>query len=113
MRAFSAEFKIPEAGWPSIVPASQSIINNAPSRPLGNKAPITVHTGMESGNPLKLAISVTKLSNAASIYKASILQSLKVTELQKALDYMHKEVNLTFSDSRKKAVTRHSSRTGV
>lgn len=46
MRAFSAECKIPKAKWPSTVPAIQIITNNSPSRLLGNRAPITVHTGM-------------------------------------------------------------------
>lgn len=79
----------------------------------GNKAPIIVHTGVESGNSLKLDIFVTKHFSAASTDEARILQSLKVIELQKALDGMHKEMNITLSDSRKKASTRHNSRARV
>ena len=57
MHAFMSEFKVTETDWPSTVPAIQSIINNSPSRRLNNKAPITVHTGMHSGNPLNLSLN--------------------------------------------------------
>lgn len=56
MRAFSTKFKIHESDCPSTVPSIQNIINNTLSRRLGNKAPITVHTGMKSGNPQNLAL---------------------------------------------------------
>ncbi len=57
MHAFNSETLTPEADWPDSVPAIQSIINNSPSRRLGGRAPITVHTGMPSGNPLTVALT--------------------------------------------------------
>jgi len=113
MRAFSAEFKIPEAEWPSTIPAIQSIINNTPSRRLGNRSPITVHTGMEPGNPLNLALSAISYVDSTSIDDVRALQALKIEELQNALDDMHKSVNVVLSDSRKKSISRHNARTGV
>lgn len=56
MRAFSSEFKIPEANCPNTVPVIQSIIKNTISRRLGNRAPVTVHTGMGPVNPLNIAL---------------------------------------------------------
>lgn len=61
MHDFNAEARIPETEMPRSVPAIQSIINNSPSRRLGNRAPITVHTGMEAGNPLRFAFTEAKL----------------------------------------------------
>lgn len=56
MNALMFEFQLPEAEWTTSFLAIQSIINNASSRRLNYKAPITVRTGMESGNPLNLAL---------------------------------------------------------
>ena len=113
MRAFSAEFKIPEANWPTTVPAIQSIINNTPARRLGNRAPITVHTGMKSGNPLNLALSSINYNSTASVESARVIQNLKMDEFQKSLDDMHKQVQVTLSANRKSAIERHNARTGI
>ena len=56
-RAICSEFNVEETDWTKSVSAVQSIINNSPSRRLGNRAPITVHTGMDPVNPLHLALS--------------------------------------------------------
>lgn len=113
IRAFSAAFRIPEAEWPSTVPAIQSIINNSPSRRLGNRAPITVHTGMEPGNPLNLALTNLKIIDSASVDKARAMQALELEPLLEALDDMHKNVNAVLSESRKKAVERHNRKTHI
>ncbi len=57
MHAFNSETHTLEADWPNSVPAMQTIINNSFSRRLDGRAPITVHTGMPSGNPLTLALT--------------------------------------------------------
>ncbi len=101
MCAFSAEFKIAEADWSTTVPAIQSIINNTPARRLGGRAPITVHTGMDSGNPLNLALSSICYNPVGSIDQARAIQKLKIDDLQKSLDSMHKEVSATLSEYRK------------
>lgn len=113
MRALSAEFKIPESDWPTTVPAIQCIINNSPTRRLGGRAPIKVHTGMEPGNPLNLALLSINYQNATSNDHARVLQKLKMDEFQKSLDEMHKDVSHTLSKSRKDAIERHNFRTGV
>ena len=71
MHALCAEMKIPETEWPRIVPAIQSIVNNSPARRLKNKAPITVHTGMTSGNPLTVALSTMGIRDVSSIDQAT------------------------------------------
>jgi len=113
MRAFNTEMKKAEVDWPTSVSAIQSIINNSPSRRLGNRAPITVHTGMESGNPLSLALSEVKIRKTRSMDEARILQELNITAAQEALDNIHKEVEGSLSASRKQAVERHNSKTHI
>lgn len=113
MHAFMSEYRIPEADWQTCVPAIQSIINNAPSRRLGNRAPIAVHTGMEPGNPLHIALQSINYVDATSVDEVRQMQTLRIEELQQSLDNMHKEVSRILSDSRKKAVERHNARTHV
>lgn len=113
MRALSVEFKIPESDWPTIVPAIQSIINNTPARRLGNRSPLTVHTGMESGNPLHLAMTAIKFEDATSVDEVQFMQSLKIEELQQSLQVMHQDVSTSLMESRRKSVERHNARTGV
>lgn len=113
MRAFSAEYMVPETEWPTTVPAIQSIINNSPSRRLGDRAPITVHTGIESGNPLHLALTSIGYLDATSANEAGSLQRLRIEELHDALDVIHKEVSCTLSESRKMAVDRHNAKTHI
>lgn len=60
MHSVSTEFNVTEADWEKTVPAVQSIMKNSPSRRLGGRAPITVHTCMDFGNPLKVSLSTLK-----------------------------------------------------
>ena len=113
IRALSAEFEVPEADWTTTVPAIQSIINNSPTRRLGNRAPITVHTGMEAGNPLQLALVSIGYKDIDSVDEARAIQKLSIDKFQCALDKMHKEVDDTLSSERKKAIQRHNSKTHV
>lgn len=53
MHAFSDWFKIPESRWPHITPALQSIIHNASPCRLVGVTSFTLHTEMESENPLR------------------------------------------------------------
>ena len=113
MHALSAELRIPEAEWTKTVPAIQSIINNSPSRRLGNRAPITVHTGMEPGNPLLIALQTMNVRDVSSVGEAEVIQKLEVDSMLKALDEMHKEVASTLEGARGKAVDCHNRKTHV
>ena len=99
IRAFSHEFEIAESDWLSTVQAVQSIIYNWPARRLGNRAPITVHTGMEPGNPLNLDLASISYMDMDSV--------------QKSLDNMHRSVSEIISETRKSAVERYNARAGV
>lgn len=45
--------------------------------------------------------------------EARVIQSLNIDELQKSLDRIHKSVNITLYESRKKSIARHNVRTVV
>ena len=113
MRAFSHELKIAESDWPSTVRAVQSIINNSPARRLGNQAPITVHTGMQPGNPLNVALATISYTDTDSVENVRVMQNLNIESFQKSLDEMHRSVSEILSETRKSAVERHNARTGV
>ncbi len=101
MHAFNSETRTPEADWSTTVQAIQSIIKNSLSRRLGGRVPITVHTGMPSGNPLTVALSGSKIRNVRSIDPARLRQKMNVDALLETLDQMHNEVDSSLSKSRK------------
>lgn len=67
--------------WPRAVPAIQAIINKSPSRRLGGRAPITVHSGMQPGNPLTVALTTSKVTDVESLDHATTLQKLKIDDM--------------------------------
>lgn len=113
LHAVSTEVQVPETEWPSVVPAIQSIINNSPSRRLNDLSPIKVHTGMDSGNPLSVALTIAKERGVRSLDETRILQNLRISEVMETLDNMHKDVRCSLQSSRKAAVDRHNRKTHV
>lgn len=109
LRAFSSEFGVPESLWTKTVLAIQSIINNS----LGNRAPLTVHTGMSSGNPLSVALTTIGFKNIDSVNEVRSIRALNIDELLSSLDILHKEVSSEVSQSCKKAVDAHNAKTHV
>ncbi len=88
-------------------------MNNSPSCRLRGRAPITVHTGMPSGNAVTVALSGSKIRNVRSIDQARLQQKMNVDALLETLDQMHKDVDSSLSMSRKQAVERHNAKTHV
>ena len=113
IRAFSHEFEIAESDWLSTVQAVQSIIYNWPARRLGNRAPITVHTGMEPGNPLNLDLASISYMDMDSVENAQVMQKLNIESFQKSLGNMHRSVSEILSETRKSAVEGYNARAGV
>lgn len=113
LHAVSTELQVPETEWPSVVPAIQSIINNSPSRRLGGRCPIKVHTGMDSGNPLSVALTVAQDKDIPSLDEARVMQDLRIAEAQQVLDDMHREVQSSLETTRKDAIDRHNRKTYV
>ena len=88
-------------------------VNNSPSRRLGGRAPITVHTGMPSGNPLTVVLTAWNVRNVQSFSQAQPLQKRNINLRLNSLDKIHKDVGDSLSDTRRKYVKRHNKKTHV
>lgn len=113
MHAFNTEVRSPEVKWPFSVPAIQSVIKNSPSLRLGGRSPITVHTGVPSGNLLSVALSETKMRKTRSINEARLMQNLNVESLNEELDAMHKEVQETLLRTREQSIDLRNIKTHI
>jgi len=51
---------IPQSDWPYVLPVVQSVINNAPSAPLGGLSPVTAHMGIPPSSPLNVIFASDK-----------------------------------------------------
>ena len=52
-RALLSEFRLQESEWPVVIPLIQSVLNHSVRPSLGDRAPITVFTGLPADNPLR------------------------------------------------------------
>lgn len=104
----NTDMGVPETQWPSIVSAIQLVINNSPSRRLGGRAPIMVHTGMENGNPLSVALTIANHLAVRSLNEAKMIQRLNIESLLESLDAMHKSIVVQLDTARTSAVERHN-----
>ena len=89
------------------------IISNTPAHLLGFLAPITVYPGLEAAEPLNLALPSIGYLDIDSVDTARVLQKLKINQLLKTLDYMHRKVNYVSSANRKAAREHHKAKTGA
>lgn len=94
----------PEADWHKIVRSVQKCHIQLSIEGMGVRAPITVHTGMDSRNPLSFAMSIFQLTNERNVDEIAVLQKLQVDSLMSALDIMHKAVNESLTKSRDHAI---------
>ena len=78
----------------------------------GNRAPITVFTGLLEDNPLRLIVTPLDATplEISGINASRILQA---TELQKASIEIHKDVSLRKTKAREVAISAQNSKTHV
>lgn len=91
----------------------QGIISNSSSRRLGNRAPITLRTGMIASKPFHFTLVTLHTESVADIEEVKMTQRLKVDKLLDALDKMQKIVHETQSENREQAVVRCNFKTHV
>lgn len=113
LHTFNSETRTPEADWPDYVPAIQSIINNSLSIWLGGRAPITVYTGMYSGNTLIVTLAEQKINKTQSIDRYQLLQRLNGISMLKYLYETYMNFNETISRFRKQSINIHNAETHV
>ena len=111
-RALLSEVRLNEKEWPSALPVIQSIINHTPRKGLGNRAPITVFTGLPPDNPLRLVLKPV-VGEVRSVEEVQATRVLQATELEQALDDIHRDVSIRRTKAREEAVKRHNEKTNV
>ena len=78
LHALSTDMQVPETEWPTILLSLQSIINNSRTRRLGDLSPIKVHTGMDSGNPFSVALTIALERGVENIDEVKLNSTLKI-----------------------------------
>lgn len=111
-RALLSEFRLKESEWPTVLPLVQSILNHSRRSGLGNRAPITVFTGLPADNPLQTLLPSSSTA-PASIDVIKAKRIMKADSLIKALDEIHRDTRLRRTKTREVAVTRHNEKTHV
>lgn len=105
--------KVPETEWPATVAAVPSLIKYSPSRRLGGRAPIIVHTGMDCGNPLSVDLTVSESRGVSNLDEARLIQELNIDSLFSSLDEMHRDVFVQLDATRLGAIERHNRKTHI
>ena len=119
-RALLSEWNLAPQDWPSILESVQSILNCSPLKRLGrecsNKAwrcPLQVFTGQTPQRLLLRAMPPNMHLEARSNNELQNNISSQISDLQKALEEMHKSVHTRVEEYRKKSVDAHNRRTGI
>jgi hypothetical protein len=99
---------------PSLLPIVQSALNNTILSRLGNSSSTEVFLGLPTSTPITTVV-VKKGKTAALLSMADIRarQILKIEQLHRAVDLMHKQVAGLTSKARETRVTSLNARTGV
>ncbi len=111
-RALLSEFRMKEKEWPAVVRIIQSVLNHSKRPSLGNRAPVTVFTGLPADNPLR-TILPPDTATAKTIDQIKLLRNMHIESTMKALKSMHRDVAATPTRKRKEAVDRHNRKTHV
>ena len=106
MRALLSEFRMTPREWPKLVPLVESSINHTITLHLGNRAPVTVFTGLAASGPLDAVyVPSNKITKSGILSKR--LHPTKIREitdkLNRSLVKLHKEVTQSKQTSREKS----------
>jgi Integrase core domain/Integrase zinc binding domain/Chromo (CHRromatin Organisation MOdifier) domain len=111
-RAPLSEFRMSSLDWPQILPVLQSILNHSVRSSLGDRAPITVFTGLPADNPLRTLVpSGTTQEKSLEYVRARRL--VHISDMEQSLTNMHRQVSALRTRRRSDAVTRHNEKTHV
>lgn len=113
-RALLSEYHLPMRAWVSVIPIVQSALNNAKIRRLGNRAPVTVFTGLEPQTPLSLIKRGDSTTPEwVGIQNVAEKQRKSVESFVGAIDDMHKDVRSRADAARRSRRKSHDRRKGV
>lgn len=106
-RALLSEFLLKPNEWPRVLCIVQSILNHSKRRSLGDRAPVTVFTGLLADNPLRTLLPEgVPEDRELTLVKAQ--QKINSDKLIEAMDGMHREVNKTRTRNRQRAIEKNN-----
>jgi hypothetical protein len=113
-RALPSEFKLPPEAWPYVLSMVQAGLNNAASVRMQGKCPKEVFLGLPPDSPL-VSIKAEREGKVEilSLSEIRAAQLLKVQEVLRAVEDMHKEVGGLVSKSTQRAITAQNAKTQV
>ena len=111
-RALLSEFRMFPTQWPHVLPLVQSMLNHTPRGSLGNRAPVTVFSGLPADNPLRLIVLPDRTQHT-SFQAGRALKLMNTERLLKVLDEIHKDVSERRPKHRDAAIRQHNEKTGV
>jgi len=91
----------------------QSILNHSKRPSLGNRAPVTVFTGLPPDNPLRTMLPPQFPEQTCSLDFIQAQKVVKVDQLAAALENIHRDVATRRTRKREEAVAMHNAKTHV
>lgn len=112
LRALCTDFGLQPDQWPTMLPLAQAVLNNSPSARNGNRTPMLAFTGREATSPLDIGLTDTVVRPADySFIRAQ--QAMKIQELTKSMEEIHREVARSATRKRQAAIDSHNAKTHV
>ena len=119
-RAMIAELKLAPQDWASVIPTIASVLNEASLDRLGRRpdgiarSPLEAMTGIAPNRPvLRILPNSPKLTEEKTLEYARATQVIAISELQSALDQVHKDVERSVSLRRERAIASHNKATNI
>lgn len=119
-RAMLSELKLAPQDWACVLPSIATALNQASLSRLGknsnglSRSPLEVMTGIHPQRPLlRILHSDSDFVQAQTLTHARVLQVLKIDDLQKNLEEMHKDVTKSVSIRREKSIAAHNKSTNI
>lgn len=115
-----AELKLSPQDWTTVIPSISSALGEASHSHLGlredgiARCPLEVMTGITPNHPINRNLtSKLRITDEKTMDRARLSQIISITELQTALDHVHKEVEGSVNLSSTRAIAAHNKATNI
>jgi len=115
--ALLGEFKLAPQDWPEIIYMVQTILNSAPLERLGKnkdgsyRSPLQVMTGIRPSRKILENEPLREGLETKSITTTRAAQLISISDLQKSMETIHRDVNERLSKNRKRDILHHNKNT--
>ena len=116
--ALLSEFRLGPQDWPAVIGIVMAALNSAPLVRLGKRddgtyrSPLDVFTGLRPARNFHVS-TISDITDDLTIEQARAAQVMRIDQIQKALDGMHKSVHDKVSASRRKQILHHNKQTNI